>query len=77
MKFNAVAPLLLTETTSVTSIDWSPITNAITNTITVESVIGVVAIGVGAAVTFVFAWWGARKLKNMIMSAFENGSISF
>ena len=69
--------LLATGTTTVSSQDWSVITDALTSQINVASVMGVVAAAAGASIGLTFAWWGARKTVRMIMAAFKKGKINF
>ncbi len=63
-------------TSTVSASDWSAITDAITGQISVSTVVGVLAVAVGAGIGLVFMWWGIRKLANVIMSAFRNGRLS-
>ena len=56
--------------------DLSSVLSAITDQISVTTVIGVVAGAVGAAIGLVFMWWGVRKLIRVIMGAFRKGRLS-
>ena len=49
---------------------------AITTEITVENVLAVLTTVIGVAIVFVAFWWGARKVTQVIMSAFRKGRIS-
>lgn len=62
-----------------TAIGWSDLSSvlsAITDQISVTTVIAVVAGAIGAAIGLVFMWWGVRKLIRVIMSAFRKGKLS-
>lgn len=62
-----------------TAIGWSDLSSvlsAITDQISVTTVIAVVAGAVGAAIGLVFMWWGVRKLIRVIMAAFRKGKLS-
>lgn len=69
--------LLATGATTITSTDWSAITDALTAQVNVGSVMGVLAAGAGISIGLTFAWWGARKTTRMVMKAFKSGKISF
>lgn len=49
---------------------------AITNQISVETVVGILAGAAGAAIGLVFLWWGGRKAVRMLMGAFRKGKLS-
>ena len=62
-----------------TPIGWSDLSDvltAITQQISVTTVIAVVAGAIGAAIGLVFMWWGVRKLIRVLMSAFRKGKLS-
>lgn len=65
-----------TVATAITTADFQSIIDALTAQISVSTVVTVVAAGMGAAVGFVFMWWGVRKLVRMIMSAVKKGKAS-
>ena len=46
--------------------DLSSVLNAMTDQISVTTVIGVIAGVVGAAIALVFMWWGARTLPQIV-----------
>ena len=48
---------------------------AITEQISVSTVVGVLAVAATAAIGLVFMWWGARKASKMLMSAFSKGKL--
>lgn len=54
---------------------FQPVIDAITAQISISTVVGVVAAGVGLAIGFVFMWWGGRKLVRMLMGAFKKGKL--
>lgn len=64
------------DTTSViTSADWSSVITAITNQISVQTVVPVLATIVGTGVGLCFMWWGVRKGISALMSAFKKGKL--
>ena len=68
---------ILTSTSS--AIGWSDLASvlsAITDQISVTTVISVVAGAIGASIGLVFMWWGVRKLIRVIMGAFRKGKLS-
>lgn len=60
----------------VTSADWASVITALTNQISVATVVQVLAVIVGACVGFAFMWWGLRKAVRALMSAFKKGKVS-
>lgn len=56
-------------TTVVEPSAWKPVIDALTNQISVTTVMGVLAGGVAAAVGLYFAWFGLRKVIGMIKGA--------
>ena len=60
----------------VTAQDWSSVMTALTNQISVATVVAVLAVIVGACVGLVFMWWGVRKATRALMTAFKKGKIS-
>lgn len=70
--------MMLAEVT-VTPIDssaWGSVITALTSQISVETVVGVLAVVAGACVGLAFMWWGLRKAISALMSAFKKGKIS-
>lgn len=63
--------------TAVSSTDWQPVLDAMTAQISVTTVVGVIAAGVGAGIGLVFMWWGVRKLARTLMAAFRSGKLRF
>lgn len=62
-----------------TAIGWSDLSSvlsAITDQISVTTVIAVVAGAIGASIGLVFMWWGVRKLIRVLMAAFRKGKLS-
>lgn len=49
------------------------IIDAITGQISVTNILGVLVAAVGAAIGFVFLWWGVRKLLSTFFSGFRKG----
>lgn len=72
-------PLMLLEgevvTSTVSSSDWQSIITAISNQISVSTIVAVIASCVTACVGLVFMWWGVRKVVRMIMTAFKRGKL--
>lgn len=56
--------------------DLSSVLSAITDQISVSTVVAVVAGAIGAAIGLVFMWWGVRKLIRVLMGAFRKGRLS-
>lgn len=61
--------------TPVTASDWSAVTTAISEQISVSTVAAVIASCVTACIALVFFWWGVRKVVRMIMTAFKRGKL--
>lgn len=73
----AIVPAMASEASgTVTYNDFKPVVDSLTSQISVSTVVSVLAIAVGAAIGFVFMWWGIRKVYKVIMSAFRGGSAS-
>lgn len=60
----------------VTASDWSSVITAITNQISVSTIVAVLGTVVGASVGLVFMWWGLRKVIRALMGAFRKGKLS-
>ena len=45
----------------ITSTDWASVISALTNQISVSTVVAVLATIAGACVGLAFMWWGVRK----------------
>lgn len=56
--------------------DLSSVLSAITEQISVTTVIAVVAGSITAAIGLVFMWWGIRKLTRVLMGAFRKGKLN-
>lgn len=67
---------LLAEVTPVSSDAWTSVITALTAQISVETIVGVLAVLVGSVIGIVFMWWGVRKVVGAIMSAFRKGRVS-
>jgi hypothetical protein len=59
------------------TVDLSPITSALTSQLSVAQVSIIIAAILSACLGLVILWFGARKLVNSIISAFESGRIHF
>lgn len=44
-----------------------------TKELNITNAVAIIGAGIGAVLTLVVAWWGARKLFNMLMKAFKKG----
>lgn len=60
----------------ITSADWASVITALTDQISVSTVVGVLATVAAACVGLAFMWWGLRKATSSLMSAFRKGKIS-
>ena len=60
----------------ITSADWASVVTALTNQISVSTVVGVLAVVAAACVGLAFMWWGVRKATSALMAAFKNGKVS-
>lgn len=78
--YDAVNALLamtrLAEVTPIDSTAYQSVLDALTAQISVETVVGVLAVIAGACVGLAFMWWGLRKAISALMAAFKNGKIS-
>ena len=61
----------------VTTTDLEPIETALQSAFTVGEIASVIGIVIGAGVSFVLLWWGARKLVRAIIGAFKTGKLRF
>lgn len=62
--------------TAVTYTDFKSVIDAITAQVSVTQVVGVLAAAAAIAVTFVFMWWGVRKVTRMVMGSARSGKIN-
>ena len=62
-------------TTAVTFATFKSVIDAITTQVSVTNVVAVLAAAAGIAITFVFMWWGVRKVTRMVMGSARSGSI--
>jgi len=53
-----------------------PIITALTNVITVQAVVQIVAAVIGITISFALMWWAARYVSRKINSAFKRGRAS-
>ena len=61
---------------AVTAADWASVISAMTDQISVATIVGVMATIVAACIGIVFMWWGVRKAVRALMAAFRKGKIS-
>lgn len=69
----------MTQTSSFTPVayaDFKSVIDAITAQVSVTQVVGVLAAAAAIAVTFVFMWWGVRKVTRMVMGSARSGKIN-
>ena len=50
--------------------------SAVTEQISVATIVEVLAYAAGISIAMVFVWWGVRKVARMIMAAFKKGKLS-
>lgn len=62
--------------TAVTYADFKSVIDAITAQISVTQVVSVLAAAAAIAITFVFMWWGVRKVTKMVMGSARSGKIN-
>lgn len=62
--------------TAITFADFKSVIDAITAQISVTQVVGVLAAAAAIAITFVFMWWGVRKVTRMVMGSARSGKIN-
>lgn len=67
------AALLSGASAVVSASDWSSVVTALTNQISVSTVIGVLSSIVSTGIGLVFMWWGVRKALKSLMGAFKHG----
>lgn len=65
-----IVPLMLFLSSSG---DYSDIISALTGSISVSTVSAVLVAGITASIALVFFWWAARKVTQVIFSAFRSG----
>ena len=56
--------------------DFANVTTAITNQVSVTTIVGVIASIAATCIGLVFLWWAIRKVVRMIMSAFKKGRLA-
>ena len=56
--------------------DLSSVLSALTDQISVTTVIAVIAGTITASIGLVFMWWGVRKLVRVLVQAFKSGRLS-
>lgn len=61
---------------TVNAADIQPLLTEITSVLTLSNLMTYISVGIGASVGLVLFWFGIRKLKNMVMSAFKRGKLS-
>lgn len=61
--------------TAVSFATFKSVIDAITAQVSVANVVSVLAAAAAIAITFVFMWWGVRKVTRMVMGSARSGSI--
>lgn len=64
------------ETAVISSQQFVSVLEAVTAQINVQSIVAVLGVAAGAAVGFVFMWWGVRKLISVVMKAVTKGRMN-
>ncbi len=62
--------------TAISSSDFTAVLDALKAQISVQTVVEVLVVVVGATVGLAFMWWGVRKVTRALMSAFKKGKVS-
>ncbi len=62
--------------TAITFADFKSVIDAITAQVGVTQIVGVLASAAAIAITFVFMWWGVRKVTKMVMGSARSGKIN-
>lgn len=52
------------------------ILSSATGTLNIGNIVAIIGAGIGAVIGLFLAWWGARKLVRMLMTAFKKGKVS-
>lgn len=61
--------------TALTSTAFKGVIDAVTAQISVTTIVEVLAYAVPIVIVMVFAWWGIRKVTQMVMGAFRKGRL--
>lgn len=67
--------MLLEENAAVGASDFTEIISSFTSNFSPATLLGIIAVGLGACAGFVLAWIGVKKLVPMIQSAIKNGKL--
>lgn len=66
----------INETSTIVSFTtFESVIDAITAQVSVANIVSVLAAAAAIAITFVFMWWGVRKVTRMVMGSARSGSI--
>lgn len=57
--------------------DFSAITEALSNVASAEQVLAILGVVIGAGAGLVLTWFGARKITSAVMSALKKGTLRF
>lgn len=55
--------------------DWDAVLSALTSSVSVSSISGVLVSAITASIGIVFFWWAARKVTQVLFSAFRSGKL--
>lgn len=61
--------------TAITFATFKSVIDAITAQVSVANIVSILAAAAAIAITFVFMWWGVRKVTRMVMGSARSGSI--
>lgn len=59
------------------TVDFSDITDALTGAFNAGQIASLIGLGLASGLGLAVLWWGARKLTNIIVTAFKTGKIKF
>lgn len=66
---------IIEASTAVSFTTFKSVIDAITAQVSVANIVGVLAAAAAISITFVFMWWGVRKVTRMVMGSARSGSI--
>lgn len=55
--------------------DWDSVLSALTSSVSVSSISSVLVSAITASIGIVFFWWAARKVTQVLFSAFRSGKL--
>lgn len=66
---------IIEASSAVSFTTFKSVIDAITAQVSVSNIVSVLAAAAAIAITFVFMWWGVRKVTRMVMGSARSGSI--